>query len=63
MGFSPGEFLAEDSINEKYHWEGKDNYLVLWNEYETKQLLRLSYEEAKKAYYQLETVLATMGQL
>jgi hypothetical protein len=60
MGYSPhADFKT--LTGEQYHWEAKDNYLALWNHNESKQPLRLSYEEALKALDQLRECLLIAG--
>lgn len=56
MGFSPGEFKTRN--DEEFHWEVKDGpRIVLWDALETRKILDLSYEEAKKASDQLQTLV------
>ena len=59
MGFSPGEFVSR---GESFHWEGKGKpAIVLWNADESKILLWLTPEEARKASDQL-ALLADMAE-
>lgn len=59
MGFSPGDFtIMTPTGNSDVHWEAKDRYLVLWDEFESRQILRLTYDEAIKALTQLRTAIA-----
>lgn len=59
MGFSPGDFYSTNwnTTEAKYHWEAKDKFMVLWDEYETNAILRLTYDEAKQALDQLRTAI------
>lgn len=59
MGFSPGDFTILEGIS--YHWEIKDNYVVLWNSDESVCMLRLTCEQARECATQLNTALSTEG--
>ncbi len=46
MGFSPSGF--QDTEGNEFHWETSGMTVVLWNADESKVILRVTYEEARK---------------
>jgi len=59
MGFSPGNFHTFNG--DEYHWEAKDNEVVLWDRFEAKAILVLSHDAAVTALQQLRTALFAIG--
>ena len=57
MGFSPGDFASGFYPEKYFHWEAKDNWLVLWDEKETTCILTLTYEQATECLQQLRTCI------
>jgi hypothetical protein len=60
MGYSSGvTFICRH--NGKVHWEAKSRGLALWGEQELTQPLRLEWDEAVKAYEDLDLMLRVAG--
>jgi hypothetical protein len=57
MGFSPGEFMTGGYPERPVHWEGEDNWIVLWNDDESETILMLTHQQAIIALRQLRTAI------
>ena len=55
MGFSPGNF--KDKHGASFHWEVGSGVVRLWDEEETKLLLLLTLDDARKALAGLELIV------
>jgi hypothetical protein len=47
MGFSP-HYGLKDSEGNEFHIEARSSTVVIWSGDETREILRMSYEEARK---------------
>lgn len=57
MGFSQGDFMIGGYPERPVHWEGKDRWIVLWNEDESEALIMMTHQQAIEALQQLRTAI------